>query len=79
MFLFSTLLYINGLPVDYSISKEEESFVFEPIFNPHFNLTAPHFTMHLEKEVYSFTDTEDKDIMAQAEEVIKEYLNHKTD
>ena len=75
MFLFSALLFINGLPVDYSVSRENECYIFEPIFNPHFDLIAPEFIMQPENEVYIFKDLNDIDIIAQAEEALKEHLS----
>lgn len=73
-FLFNTPLFINGLPVDYDIFEENGSFLFEPVFNPHFDLVAPLFIMKKEHDVYAFNGTNDDSIMAQAEEIIKEYL-----
>jgi hypothetical protein len=75
MFLFSTPLFINGLPVDYSVSKENEFFNFEPIFNPHNDLVPPSFTVTYINDRYQFGKMVEEDIKAQVEEIIKEYLS----
>jgi hypothetical protein len=74
MFLFHTRLFINGLPVDYSVTKVNETYVFDPFFNPHDDLVASAFSVQIANEIFIFQNMEDRDIKAQAEEAIKEYL-----
>jgi hypothetical protein len=77
MFLFSTQLFINGLPVDYGISKEDDQFTFEPIFNPHFDLEVPEFKVKHQVGNLIFVDLEDENVKLQAEEILNEYLANK--
>jgi hypothetical protein len=74
MFLSSICLYVNGLPVDYNISIENENFFFEPVFNPHPDLPGPQFAVSYNKGNFIFANMDDKDLRAQAEEFIREYL-----
>jgi fibronectin type 3 domain-containing protein len=74
MFLSSICLYINGLPVDYNISIENENFLFEPVFNPHPDLPVPQFAVTYNKGDFHFAHMDDIDLRAQVEEIIKEYL-----
>ncbi len=74
MFLFHTRLFINGLPVDYSVTKADEAFLFEPFFNPHDDLVAPQFSVLVEDENFIFRDLDDRDMIAQVEEVLREYF-----
>ena len=74
MFLFSTPLYIDGLPVDYNVYKEGLNYQFEPVFNPHQDLLAPAFEVKYEDQIHFFDSALQEDIKAQAEEIIKEYL-----
>ena len=74
MSVLSTTLFINGLPVDYSVSKEKNCFVFEPVFNPHSDLDPPGFTFGYEEEVAIFSVPLEEDVKAQVEEIIQEYL-----
>lgn len=74
MFLFHTRLFINGLPVDYSVTKVDDAFVFDPFFNPHDDLVPPQFSVQGENENFSFQNLDDRDLVAQVEEVLKEYL-----
>ena len=74
MFLNSICLYINGLPVDYNLSIENENFHFEPVFNPHPDLPVPQFAVTYNKGDFTFADMEDKDLRAQVEEILKEYM-----
>ena len=75
MFLFHTRLFINGLPVEYSVTKADEAFVFEAFFNPHDDLVAPRFSVKVEDENFIFKDLKDRDMIAQVEEILKEYFD----
>ena len=77
MFLFSTHLFINGLPVDYNVYKQGFKYLFEPAFNPHQDLLAPEFGVKYEGHLHIFDPDVQEDIKAQAEEIIKEYLTAK--
>lgn len=74
MSLFNATLFINGLPVDYSVSKEKEIFFFEPFFNPHFDLEAPPFSVQFENGNFTYQNLDDQNLEAQVEEILKEYF-----
>jgi hypothetical protein len=77
MLLFSTPLFINGLPVDYNVYKQGSKYLFEPAFNPHQDLLAPAFGVKYDGQLHIFDPDLQEDIKAQAEEIIKEYLTGK--
>jgi hypothetical protein len=77
MFLFSTPLFINGLPVDYNVYKQGTKYLFEPAFNSHKDLVAPEFGLKYDHQLHIFDPDVQEDIKAQAEEIIKEYLTGK--
>lgn len=74
MFLFNTQLFINGLPVEYRVDLESSTFNFEPIFNPHADLTAPEFSVLYINYQFVFSNNIDKDLKAQAEEILDEFI-----
>jgi hypothetical protein len=77
MLLFSTPLFINGLPVDYNVYKQGSKYLFEPAFNPHKDLLTPSFGVKYDGQLHIFDPDLQEDIKAQAEEIIKEYLTGK--
>lgn len=77
MFLFSTPLFIDGLPVDYNVYKEGFNYQFEPVFNPHIDLSAPSFKIRYEGQIHFSDPALQEDIKAQVEEIITEYLSRK--
>lgn len=75
MMLFCTILYVNGLPVDYCIyNKETNVFDFEPVFNPHSNLEAPEFKIIERKGAWMPNKLLEINLRDQAIEALNEYL-----
>ena len=77
MILFSTPLFVNGLPVEYNVYRQESKYLFEPVFNPHQDLLAPKFEVRNDGQLHFCDPNLQEDIKAQAEEMIKEYLTGK--
>jgi hypothetical protein len=81
MNLFHSVLYINGLPVDYNVaSKNETTFLFEPFFNLHMGLEAPIFTVEKQGDILVFDDICDEVLKDQVREDLESYfkMNAKT-
>ena len=74
MIMFYSLLYVNGLPVRYTVLFNDSRFLFEPEFNPHTDLEAPFFAVADIDGAWNFKGLEDKDIKAQALEEIDQFL-----
>ena len=66
-------LYINGLPVNYSIAFNQNAFEFEPIFNPHDDLDAPFFLLREDGENWIMIGADDHSIKYQALEYLNNY------
>ncbi|HZF65284.1 MAG TPA: hypothetical protein VEZ55_12390 [Chitinophagaceae bacterium] len=76
MEMFSTELYVNGLPVDYNVTAIEKSFVFEPTFNPHEDVEPPSFKVLKEEEQWVLVGVIDDTLKEQVLEEISHYLKN---
>lgn len=74
MLLFSTILYINGLPVDYNVEPNEEGYLFDPVFNIHEDLNPPRFTLTASGDRFAIPGSSDEDLLEQASEDLRNYL-----
>jgi hypothetical protein len=75
MILFYTVLYVNGLPVDYNVGFENDQFFFDPVFNPHDDIVAPFFTADELEEGRLFFHLQDEALREQAREDLEQYLS----
>ena len=67
-------LFVNGLPVEYSMIIKGPLFIFEPGYNPHDSLIAPKFTVKEEEDKFHFEDLDDDSLKDQVEEEILAYI-----
>lgn len=74
MYLLSTTLFINGLPVEYFLNKENEVYEFTPFFNPHEDLNPPHFFLQKQGEAWVVEESIEPSVYDQAIETVMDYL-----
>lgn len=65
MHIFSTVLFVNGNPVGYKVSKEENRLFLNPAENPNRGISAPALRAHHEGGRWLIEGTTDRELIDQ--------------
>ncbi len=79
MFVFSTVLFVDGNPVGYSVQEEKGRFVLNPAENPNRNILPPVLAAHNRSGQWFVEGTNNRDLIDQVIEDIslkKGLTNH---
>ena len=67
---FSTVLFVEGNPVGYTVSKEQDRLVLNPAENPNRGILPPHLSARRDGNHWQVDGTTDRDLIDQVIEDI---------
>jgi hypothetical protein len=73
MHTFSTVLFVNGNPVGYTVSKNEDRLLLNPAENPNRDIHPPCMSALNQQGFWLVEGTNDRDLIAQVIEDVSIY------